>query len=271
MTGLKMLHRHVQEVPADKWKEMLALEREIDAVEMELGYPVPRRYRSLFSAEHTQTVRVQNRLYDSMGDFGRKLEERARNKKLQELDAKRRSLIKWEREELFFVDSGSPVPRWMQAVSRKPMTEEEIRETDPFYEQPWPTAEEIQENQKTGRVRILYRHIQEVPKDRWAEKLEQERISDAAERQHGDPLPMRYRAMYGTENSHTRINEREYPDYVAFCKGTEAFFEDNTPADKAVMDAEVRRQEFFNWEREEIYIVDFDSYNPKWMDYAAQK
>jgi hypothetical protein len=35
------------------------------------------------------------------------------------------------------------------------------------------------------------------------------------------------------------------------------------------MDAEIRRQGFFAWEREEVYIVDSDSFSPKWMTYAA--
>lgn len=271
MSGVKILYRHVQEVPANKWKEKLELERQTDAVEAELGYPLPRRLRSLFSTEHSHTVRVEERVFDSYGDFGMKLEQRHQNRKLMELDARRRSIIKWEREELFYVDSGMPVPRWMQVVSRRPMTTEEMKEANVVGDPIYVTAEQAEANVKAGKLRILYRIIQEVPKDRWAEKLEQERISDAAEKFRGDPLPSRYRAMFGSERSQVRINEREYDDYAKFAAEVESFIEDRNPGDKAAMDAEIRRQGFFTWEREEVYIVDSDSYNPKWMEYAAQE
>ena len=271
MSGVKILYRHVQEVPANRWMEKLELERQTDLVEAELGYPMPRRLRSLFSAEHSHTVRVEERVFESYADFGRKLEERHSNRTLMELDARRRSIIKWEREELFYVDSGMPVPRWMQAVSRKPMTAEEMKEANIVGDSIHVSAEQAAENVKAGKLRILYRIIQEVPKERWAEKLEQERLSDAAEKFRGDPLPTRYRAMFGSERSQIRINEREYDDYAHFAKTVESFVEDRNPGDKAAMDAEIRRQGFFTWEREEVYIVDSDSYNPKWMEYAAGK
>lgn len=271
MSGVKILYRHVQEIPASKWKEKLELERQTDALEIELGYPMPRRLRSLFSTEHSHTVRVEERVFDSYADFGKKLEERHRNKQLMELDAKRRSIIKWEREELFYVDSGMPVPRWMQAVSRRPMTAEEMKEANIVGDSIYVSPEQAEENIKAGKLRILYRIIQEVPKDRWAEKLEQERLSDAAEKFRGDPLPTRYRAMFGSERSQVRINEREYGDYAEFAKTVESFIANRNPGDKAAMDAEIRRQGFFAWEREEVYIVDSNSYNPKWMEYAAKQ
>ena len=271
MSGVKILYRHVQEIPANKWKEKLELERQTDALEAEMGYPVPRRLRSLFSTEHSHTVRVEERVFDSYADFGKKLEDRHRNKPLMELDAKRRSIIKWEREELFYVDSGMPVPRWMQAVSRHPMTAEEMKEANIVGDSIYVSPEKAAENVEAGKLRILYRIIQEVPKDRWAEKLEQERLSDAAEKFRGDPLPTRYRAMFGSERSQVRINEREYEDYAEFAKTVESFVANRTPGDKAAMDAEIRRQGFFAWEREEVYIVDSDSYHPKWMEYAAKQ
>lgn len=269
MSGVKILYRHVQEVPADKWMEKRKLERETDAVEAELGYPLPRRLRSLFSAEHSHTVRVEERVFDSYADFGKKLEQRHRDGRLMALDAKRRSLVKWEREELFYVDSGMPVPRWMQAVSRQPMTEEQMKQANILGDPVQVTPERAKANIQAGKLRILYRIIQEVPKDRWGEKLEQERLSDAAEKFRGDPLPSRYRAQFGSERSQVRINEREYEDYAQFAADVESFIEDRNPGDQAAMDAEIRRQEYFSWEREEVYIVDSDSYYPKWMAYAA--
>jgi len=270
MPGVKILYRHVQEVPAEKWKEKLELERQTDEAEAALGYPLPRRLRSLFSKEHSHTVRVEERVFESYADFGKKMQARCRNRQLQALDAKRRAIVKWEREELFYVDSGMPVPRWMQAVSKRPMTAEELKQANVEGDPVRLTPEQVEANVRAGKLRILYRIIQEVPKDLWAEKLEQERISDAAEKFRGDPLPSRYRAMFGSELSQIRINEREYDDYAQFAAEVESFLEDRTPGDKAAMDAEIRRQAFFNWEREEIYIVDSDSFTPKWMEYAAQ-
>lgn len=271
MAGLKILCRHVQEVPAGKWKLKLELERQADRLEAALGYPPPRRMRALFSAEHSHTVRVEERIFESYADFGRKREERGKDRALQALDARRQAVVKWEREELFYVDSGMPVPRWMQAVSRRPMTAEEMREANVVGTPIQVTPEQAAANVKAGKLRILYRIIQEVPRERWAEKLEQERVSDTAEQFRGDPLPTRYRAMFGSERSQVRINEREYEDYVAFARSVESFIEDVSPGDKAAMDAEIRRQGFFTWEREEIYIVDSDSFTPKWMDYAAEE
>lgn len=270
MTGLKILYRSVQEVAPEKWMDKLALEQQTDAAEAALGYPLPRRLRPLFSTEHSHSVRVEERVFESYSDFGKKMAERSFDPILRELDQRRRSLVKWEREELFYVDSGMPVPRWMQAVSRKSMTQEEMKEANIVGSSIHVTPEQAKANVEAGKLRILYRIIQEVPKDRWAEKLEQERISDAAEKLRGDPLPTRYRAMLGSERSQIRINEREYEDYAAFAKTVESFLADSTPGDQAAMNAEIRRQGFFNWEREEVYIVDSDSFTPQWMAYAAE-
>ena len=130
MANLRILYRSVQEIPPEKWMEKLALEAQTDAAEAALGYPLPRRMRPLFSAEHSHSVRVEERLFESYADFGKKMAARNFTPELRELDNSRRSLVKWEREELFFVDSGMPVPRWMQAVSRKPMTEEEMKQAN---------------------------------------------------------------------------------------------------------------------------------------------
>ena len=111
-----------------------------------------------------------------------------------------------------------------------------------------------------------YRLIQEVPKNKWAEKFEQERISDAVEALTGAPLPMRYRSMFGSQISQLRFNEREYESFEDFCVSFEDFLSVKDAANEKVMEAEIRRQSFFNWEREEIYVVDSDSYMPLWMN-----
>ena len=76
MNGLKILYRSVQEIPPEKWMEKLALEAETDAAEAALGYPLPRRLRPLFSKEHSHSVRVEERVFESYLDFGKKMAAR---------------------------------------------------------------------------------------------------------------------------------------------------------------------------------------------------
>ena len=52
------------------------------------------------------------------------------------------------------------------------------------------------------------------------------------------------------------------------CRMTERFFAESTAEDEKMMDAEGRRQGFFTWEREELYYVDSDSFEPEWMSLA---
>ena len=160
MNGLKILYRSIQEIPPEKWMEKLALEAETDAAEAAHGYPLPRRLRPLFTPEHSHSVRVEERVFESYADFGRKMSARNFTPELRELDARRRDLVKWEREELFFVDSGMPVPRWMQAVSRKPMTEEEMKEANIVGSPIHVTPEQAKANVAAGKLRILYRIVQ---------------------------------------------------------------------------------------------------------------
>ena len=73
MSGLKILYRSLQEIPPEKWMEKLELEAQTDAAEAALGYPLPRRLRPLFSAEHSHSVRVEERVFESYADFGKKI------------------------------------------------------------------------------------------------------------------------------------------------------------------------------------------------------
>ena len=65
---------------------------------------------------------------------------------------------------------------------------------------------------------------------------------------------------------HCRFNEREYESLEDFCVSFEDFIFVKDAANEKAMEAEIRRQFFFNWEREEIYVVDSDSYMPLWMN-----
>ncbi len=262
--SVSIMYRQVQQVQSAAWPEFLVQEKKIEQAELAAGYPVPRRYRALIGGEAANT-RVSVRIFESYAEFARLICQRFQNRIFAQLDGKMRTLLEWEREELYYLDSGAPVPRWMQAISRKTFEEEYVRCAIPRPPAPTPDPEQIQRNIADGKIRILYRQIQQIPKDRWAEKLEQERLSDEAEYQAGNPLPLRYRSMHSPLDSHMRVSEREYESIDAICSSTEHFFAEDTPADARVMDAEARRQDFFTWEREELYYVDSDSYLPQWL------
>lgn len=262
--ALAIMYRQVMRVRPGAWPQFLDLEQRMDAAEEAAGHPLPRRYRALLGGEAVDT-RVCCRIYESYADFARLMAQRHFDPLLQQLDAEKFTLVEWDRDELYYLDSGSPVPRWMQSISRKPFDPQHIQCAVP---RPVPvslTPETIRKNAQEGKLRILYRHIQHVPRDRWAEKMEQERLSDEVEARQGNPLPLRYRSMHSPENSQTRVTEREYDSFEDLARLTERFFSESSEADQAVMDAECRRQAFFTWEREEIYIADSDSYTPEWM------
>lgn len=262
--AVAIVYRQVLQVPAANWTEFLALEKRMAVAEAKAGYPTPRRYRSMFGGESSNT-RVYTRIFESYGEFAKLLAERFLDDKLAKLDAERLNLIEWDRDELYYLDSGMPVPRWMQAISRKPFDPEHIACAIPRYDSTAIDPEQARKNIEAGKLRVLYRQIQHIPRDRWAEKMEQERLSDEAELKAGNPLPLRMRSQHSPMDSQTRVSEREYESLEQLCRVTEDFFSEATAEDAAVMDAECRRQEFFSWEREELYYVDSDSFDPDWM------
>lgn len=267
--SLAIMYRQVQQVPASAWSAYLELEKRMDAAEAKAGHPLPRRYRSMFGGESAH-IRVCERIYESYVEFGELLTQRNLNDELQKLDAEKFKLLDWERAELYYLDSGAPVPRWMQAISRKPFAPEHIDCAIPRSSSVPTDPELVRRNIQEGKVRVMYRQIQCVPKDRWAEKIEQERISDEVEAKGGNPLPLRYRSMHSTLHSQIRVNEREYDSFEELCRITENFFAETTAEDAAMMDAEARRQDFFTWEREEFYYVDSDCFTPEWMYMTEQ-
>lgn len=262
--SVAIMYRQVQQVPAPAWKKLLELERRMDEAEAEAGYPLPRRYRSMCGGESANT-RVCVRIFESYACFAAKIAARYLDDTLQKLDAQKYNLLNWEREELYYLDSGAAVPRWMQAISRKPFDPAHIDCALPRHSSVPNDLEQVRRNIEEGKLRVLYRQIQEVPRERWAEKMEQERRSDEVELAEGNPLPLRYRSMHSPLNSHIRVGEREYDSFEDVCRITEHFFAETTPEDAKVMDAEVSRQEFFTWEREELYYVDSDCFEPAWM------
>lgn len=115
---MRIMYRQIQAVPKEKWAAKLELERRADDAEARAGHPVPRRYRAMFGGENSQ-IRVSEREYESIAEWGRLFEEWTQNEELQAIEAERQEYFIWEREELFYVDSDSPTPRWMEILEEK--------------------------------------------------------------------------------------------------------------------------------------------------------
>lgn len=118
---MRILYRLVQEVPAELWEEKIEQERLSDEAEAAAGHPLPRRYRAMFGAESSH-IRVSEREYESFVEFAKGMEdfmnpENEYHDSLHNMEARRRQFITWEREELYYVDSGEPVPAWMQKTA----------------------------------------------------------------------------------------------------------------------------------------------------------
>ncbi len=259
---MKIMYRQIQEVPIHLWEQKLEQERLCDEAEAKAGHPVPRRYRQFFGPEQSH-IRVSEREYDSISDWAIKFEEWLKNDNLQKIEANRHKFFTWEREELYYVDSESPVPKWMEYISGQeipnynsnvnPNNSLANNGTQPFNQNGIP------------KLRVMYRHIQEVPNELWAAKLEQEYRSDEAEAKAGHPLPRRYRAAFGTENSQIRVSVREYDSFVELARKTEEYM-----VNVELQRIEAERHKFFTWEREELYHVDSGGPTPMWMKFAAQ-
>lgn len=100
-------------------------------------------------------------------------------------------------------------------------------------------------------MRIVYRQIQNIPFEMWMKELELEHIPDEEEARLGHPMPKRYRYYSGGENSQTRVHERVYEDFEQFGRLFEEWAEDETG-----QKLEIERHNYYNWEREELYLID---------------
>lgn len=245
---LRILYRQVFDIAPKLFSEFLKLEEEMLYTEEKSGYPIARKYRPLASYIDCGS-RIYERVFESIADFSRLISKRYLDKNFSKLDVRRFKLVNWVRNELYYVDSGSPVPAWMQGVSSQPFSEELTEHGLPMNDS-WMCKNE------TGEIGVMYRQIQCVPKNCWGGKFEQELRSDKVEFEQGNPLPIRLRSMFGPENSHIRVSEREYPSYERLCNIHESFINEDSVLDSRVMDAEASRQAFFTWEKEELYFVD---------------
>lgn len=258
---MRVMYRHIQEVPVKLWEQKLEQERMSDEAEAKAGHPLPIRLRQMFGPSNSH-IRVSERIYDSFADFARLLEESQENDELQKLEARRRKFFNWEREELYYIDTGSPIPAWMKYSSVDAKKGKEYTK-DELYNQEYSPLPDITAGIDTPvDFRVMYRHIQEVPVELWEKKIEQERISDELESQFGFVIPLRYRQMFGPEHSHIRVDERICDLVELMSLYADSF------KDEKMQRLEARRLEFFTWEREELYYVDTGNTAPLWMKFV---
>ena len=131
---VRILHRLVQEIPADKWPLQLALEKKSDEVESKHGHPTPRRYRAMYGKENAN-IRVHQREYESFADYAKRFEEFGDNIELQAMEVERRNYFTWEREELYIVDDpNEPIMPWLKMISLDPNSTERNLVVNPDWE-----------------------------------------------------------------------------------------------------------------------------------------
>ena len=100
-------------------------------------------------------------------------------------------------------------------------------------------------------MKFMYRQTQEIPFEKWLQELELERTTDEEEARLGHPLPRRYRYFSGAEHSQARVHERIYEDFESWGRMFEEWADD-----EVCQKLEVERHNYYNWEREEILLVD---------------
>ena len=118
---LRILYRQVFDITPNLFSEFLKLEEEMLYAEEKHGYPAARKYRPLASYKDCGS-RIYERVFESIADFSRLISKRYLDKNFAKLDARRFKLVNWARNELYYVDSGSPVSAWMQGISSQPFS-----------------------------------------------------------------------------------------------------------------------------------------------------
>lgn len=119
---VRILYRQIQEIPFEKWLQELELEKKTDIEEARLGHPIPRRYRS-FTGSMNANIRVHEREYESIEEWGKMVEEWAEDEECQKIEIERHNYYNWEKEEIYFVDDpNEPMVPWLQMAAEKEVT-----------------------------------------------------------------------------------------------------------------------------------------------------
>ncbi len=119
---IHVVYRQIQEIPFDKWLQEIELERKTDIEEARLGHPTPKRFRA-FTGSNNSNIRVHEREYNSIEEWGRMVEEWTEDEVCQQLEIERHNYYVWEKEELYFVDpADQPIIPWIQMAAEKEET-----------------------------------------------------------------------------------------------------------------------------------------------------
>ena len=122
------MYRQIQEIRPGMWDAQYELERKTDEVEGGAGHPLPDRYRVLSAGGLNSQLRVHQRVYPSIAEWGRLVEVWASHEQMQALEVERKQFYTWEREEMLWVDQlGSPPMRWVTMMDE----DERRRQTYP--------------------------------------------------------------------------------------------------------------------------------------------
>lgn len=111
---LAVMYRQIQEIREGMWEAQFELEAKTDRVEASAGHPTPNRYRVLSAGPLDSQLRVHQRVYPSISEWGRLFEEWTTHEQMQALEVERKQFYTWEREEILYVDlPDRPMIRWI--------------------------------------------------------------------------------------------------------------------------------------------------------------
>ncbi|WP_084129059.1 hypothetical protein [Demequina sp. NBRC 110055] len=114
---MPIMYRQIQEIRPGMWQQQFELEHRTDVVESAAGHPLPNRHRAFAAGSLDSQLRIHQRVYPSIADWGRFFEEWTTHEEMQALEIERRQFYTWEREELLYVDLPGERPiRWMELM-----------------------------------------------------------------------------------------------------------------------------------------------------------
>jgi hypothetical protein len=114
---MPIMYRQIQQIRPGMWQQQFELEHKTDVVESAAGHPTPTRHRAFAAGELESQLRIHQRVYPSIGDWGKFFEEWTTHEEMQALEIERRQFYTWEREELLYVDLPGERPiRWMEIM-----------------------------------------------------------------------------------------------------------------------------------------------------------
>ncbi|MFX0058088.1 MAG: hypothetical protein ACFE8J_07285 [Candidatus Heimdallarchaeota archaeon] len=97
---VKIILRLIQKIYPGKWNDLDEIDKKFDEIELNLGYPPKKRYRSLMGAYDNDTLIVE-REWDSMAKMEKLMTKSFLDEDYQKLNKKLESIVKWQKVELY--------------------------------------------------------------------------------------------------------------------------------------------------------------------------